>query len=168
MYSHVLRSGSAAAIASRRIRNILGAILGRDGWMWKTHEVKLLNTSSGDLLILNLKNKTKHFTVNLSEFKIRHSVLSVWKLVFLLDKVRNRDVGLEMYLISVIKKQQQQQKNKTKRNTCCYTKVFHTFTYEDISKNGLIPKPSTCRWKVDGKCVARQEPANPSPVLTIN
>ncbi|XP_076602199.1 von Willebrand factor A domain-containing protein 8 isoform X1 [Chaetodon auriga] len=47
MHSQILCSGSAAVVASRRMRNILGAVLGRDGWMWKTHEVKLINTSSG-------------------------------------------------------------------------------------------------------------------------
>ncbi|KAF7665069.1 hypothetical protein LDENG_00155050 [Lucifuga dentata] len=48
MHAHVLCSGStAAAAAARRMRNILGAVLGRDGWMWRSHEVKLLNTSSG-------------------------------------------------------------------------------------------------------------------------
>ncbi|XP_044221449.1 von Willebrand factor A domain-containing protein 8 [Thunnus albacares] len=48
MHSQILCSGTAAAVAARRVRNILGAVLGRDGWMWRTHEVKLLNTSSGD------------------------------------------------------------------------------------------------------------------------
>ncbi|XP_041807194.1 von Willebrand factor A domain-containing protein 8 [Chelmon rostratus] len=48
MHSQILCSGSAAVVASRRMRNILGAVLGRDGWMWRTHEVKLINTSSGD------------------------------------------------------------------------------------------------------------------------
>ncbi|KAM9851049.1 von Willebrand factor A domain-containing protein 8 [Aulostomus maculatus] len=48
MPSQILCSGSTAAVAARRMRYILGAVLGRDGWMWRTHEVKLLNTSSGD------------------------------------------------------------------------------------------------------------------------
>uniref|UniRef100_A0A7N6B8M4 von Willebrand factor A domain-containing protein 8 n=1 Tax=Anabas testudineus TaxID=64144 RepID=A0A7N6B8M4_ANATE len=48
MHPQILTSGSAAAVAARRVRNILGSVLGRDGWMWRTHEVKLLNTSSGD------------------------------------------------------------------------------------------------------------------------
>ncbi|XP_059198187.1 von Willebrand factor A domain-containing protein 8 [Centropristis striata] len=48
MHSQILCSGTAAAVAARRMRNIVGAVLGRDGWMWRTHEVKLLNTSSGD------------------------------------------------------------------------------------------------------------------------
>ncbi|XP_053732319.1 von Willebrand factor A domain-containing protein 8 [Synchiropus splendidus] len=48
MHSQILCSGTAAAVAARRMRNILGCVLGRDSWMWKTHEVKLLNTSSGD------------------------------------------------------------------------------------------------------------------------
>ncbi|XP_070694357.1 von Willebrand factor A domain-containing protein 8 [Pempheris klunzingeri] len=48
MHSRILCSGTAAAVAARRMRNIVGAVLGREGWMWRTHEVKLLNTSSGD------------------------------------------------------------------------------------------------------------------------
>ncbi|TNN79073.1 von Willebrand factor A domain-containing protein 8 [Liparis tanakae] len=43
----MLCHGSAAAVAARRMRHIFGAVLGRDGWMWRTHEVKLLNTSAG-------------------------------------------------------------------------------------------------------------------------
>lgn len=46
-----LCSGSSASVASRRIRSTLGAVLGRNGWMWKTHEVKLHKTSSGNLLL---------------------------------------------------------------------------------------------------------------------
>ena len=49
MNSQILRSGAAAAVAARRMRHILGAVLGRDGWRWRTHEVKLLNTASGNL-----------------------------------------------------------------------------------------------------------------------
>lgn len=30
------------------MRHIVGAVLGRDGWMWRTHEVKLINTASGN------------------------------------------------------------------------------------------------------------------------
>ncbi|CAK6967706.1 von Willebrand factor A domain-containing protein 8 [Scomber scombrus] len=48
MHSQIICRGTAAAVAARRVRNILGSVLGRDGWMWRTHEVKLLNTSSGD------------------------------------------------------------------------------------------------------------------------
>ncbi|XP_067371715.1 von Willebrand factor A domain-containing protein 8 isoform X1 [Channa argus] len=48
MHPQILCSGTAAAVAARRVRHILGSVLGRDGWMWRTHEVKLLNTSSGD------------------------------------------------------------------------------------------------------------------------
>ncbi|XP_076011540.1 von Willebrand factor A domain-containing protein 8 isoform X2 [Genypterus blacodes] len=49
MHPQILCSGStAAAVAARRVQNILGAVLGRDGWMWRSHEVKLLNTSAGD------------------------------------------------------------------------------------------------------------------------
>uniref|UniRef100_A0A3Q2TY78 von Willebrand factor A domain-containing protein 8 n=1 Tax=Fundulus heteroclitus TaxID=8078 RepID=A0A3Q2TY78_FUNHE len=42
MHYQLLRSGTAAAVASRRVRNILGSLLGRDGWMWRSHEVKLV------------------------------------------------------------------------------------------------------------------------------
>ncbi|XP_049904645.1 von Willebrand factor A domain-containing protein 8 [Epinephelus moara] len=52
MHSQILCSGTAAAVAARRMRNILGAVLGRDGWMWRTHEVRLLNTSSGDTVTI--------------------------------------------------------------------------------------------------------------------
>ncbi|TKS67888.1 von Willebrand factor A domain-containing protein 8 [Collichthys lucidus] len=48
MHSQILRGGSAAAVAYRRMRHIVGAVLGRDSWMWRTHEVKLINTASGD------------------------------------------------------------------------------------------------------------------------
>lgn len=48
MHSQILCSGTAAAVAARRMRHILGGVLGRDGWMWRSHEVKFLNTSSGD------------------------------------------------------------------------------------------------------------------------
>lgn len=48
MHNQILCRGAAAAVAARRMRNILGCVLGRDGWMWRSHEVKLLNTSSGN------------------------------------------------------------------------------------------------------------------------
>ncbi|KAL4635681.1 von Willebrand factor A domain-containing protein 8 isoform X1 [Arapaima gigas] len=48
MQSRILYRGTAAGIAARRIRNILGPVMGKGAWMCKTHEVKLLNTSSGD------------------------------------------------------------------------------------------------------------------------
>uniref|UniRef100_A0A3Q4HWX0 von Willebrand factor A domain-containing protein 8 n=1 Tax=Neolamprologus brichardi TaxID=32507 RepID=A0A3Q4HWX0_NEOBR len=48
MHSQILCGGTAAAVAARRVRYILGCVLGRDGWMFRTHEVKLLNTASGD------------------------------------------------------------------------------------------------------------------------
>lgn len=51
MHAQILCSGSSASVASRRIRSTLGAVLGRNGWMWKTHEVKLHKTSSGNLLL---------------------------------------------------------------------------------------------------------------------
>uniref|UniRef100_A0A3Q1FF48 von Willebrand factor A domain-containing protein 8 n=1 Tax=Acanthochromis polyacanthus TaxID=80966 RepID=A0A3Q1FF48_9TELE len=52
MHSQILCSGTAAAVAARRMRHILGGVLGRDGWMWRTHEVKFLNTSSGDTVTI--------------------------------------------------------------------------------------------------------------------
>ncbi|XP_068602140.1 von Willebrand factor A domain-containing protein 8 [Brachionichthys hirsutus] len=36
------------AAASGRVRNVLAALLGRNGGMWRTHEVKCVSTSSGD------------------------------------------------------------------------------------------------------------------------
>lgn len=51
MHAQILCSGSSASVASRRIRSTLGAVLGRNGWMSKTHEVKLHKTSSGNLLL---------------------------------------------------------------------------------------------------------------------
>ncbi|KAF0026906.1 hypothetical protein F2P81_021643 [Scophthalmus maximus] len=36
------------AVATRRLRSILGSVLGRDGWMRRTHEVKLINTAAGN------------------------------------------------------------------------------------------------------------------------
>ncbi|KAL0985591.1 hypothetical protein UPYG_G00159100, partial [Umbra pygmaea] len=47
MHSQILRKGTAAAVAAKRMRNILGPVLGKGGWTWNTHEVKLLNTSAG-------------------------------------------------------------------------------------------------------------------------
>ncbi|GLD56582.1 von Willebrand factor A domain-containing protein 8 [Lates japonicus] len=52
MQGQILCRGTAAAVAARRMRNILGSVLGRDGWRWRTHEVKLLNTSSGDTVTI--------------------------------------------------------------------------------------------------------------------
>ncbi|CAL8321307.1 unnamed protein product [Merluccius merluccius] len=48
MHSQMLCKGTAAAVAARRMRNILGPVLGRDGWTQRTHEVKFVNTSSGE------------------------------------------------------------------------------------------------------------------------
>uniref|UniRef100_A0A8C2BCM9 von Willebrand factor A domain-containing protein 8 n=1 Tax=Cyprinus carpio TaxID=7962 RepID=A0A8C2BCM9_CYPCA len=48
MHSRVLLKGTAAAVAARRIRQILGPVMCREGWNCGAHEVKLLNTSSGD------------------------------------------------------------------------------------------------------------------------
>ncbi|XP_041857473.1 von Willebrand factor A domain-containing protein 8 [Melanotaenia boesemani] len=52
MHSHLLCGGTASAVAARRMRNILGSVLGRDGWMWRTHEVKLISTSSGGTVMI--------------------------------------------------------------------------------------------------------------------
>lgn len=46
MHPHMLCSGAAAAVAARRVRNILGSVLGRDARLWRP-EVRLLSTSSG-------------------------------------------------------------------------------------------------------------------------
>uniref|UniRef100_A0A8C1K7N3 von Willebrand factor A domain-containing protein 8 n=1 Tax=Cyprinus carpio TaxID=7962 RepID=A0A8C1K7N3_CYPCA len=48
MHSRILLKGTAAAVAARRIRQILGPVMCREGWNCGAHEVKLLNTSSGD------------------------------------------------------------------------------------------------------------------------
>ncbi|KAG1945294.1 von Willebrand factor A domain-containing protein 8 [Pimephales promelas] len=48
MYSRILFKGTAAAVAARRIRHILGPVMSKEGWNCSAHEVKLLNTSSGD------------------------------------------------------------------------------------------------------------------------
>ncbi|XP_051781637.1 von Willebrand factor A domain-containing protein 8 [Erpetoichthys calabaricus] len=55
MQSRVLCSGSAAAVAARRLRNILGPIAGKGGGgsrgrCFLQHEVKHINTSSGDII----------------------------------------------------------------------------------------------------------------------
>ncbi|XP_034741708.1 von Willebrand factor A domain-containing protein 8 [Etheostoma cragini] len=84
MHSQIFRSGTAAAVAARRMRNVLGAVLGRDGWMWRTHEVKLLNTSSGDTVKIgeiSYKLKTprnpelvpvKHISDSLPQTVVQH------------------------------------------------------------------------------------------------
>lgn len=48
MYRRILVKGTAAAVAARRIRHILGPLMSKEGWNCSAHEVKLLNTSSGD------------------------------------------------------------------------------------------------------------------------
>lgn len=48
MHSRILFKGTAAAVAARRIRHILGPLMSKEGWNCSAHEVKLLNTSSGD------------------------------------------------------------------------------------------------------------------------
>lgn len=50
MQPHLLSRGTAAAVAARRMRNILGSVAG--SWMWRTREVKLINTSSGDTVTI--------------------------------------------------------------------------------------------------------------------
>ncbi|XP_031729156.1 von Willebrand factor A domain-containing protein 8 [Anarrhichthys ocellatus] len=84
MHTQILCSGTAAAVAARRMRNILGAVLGRDGWMWRTHEVKLLNTSAGDTVTIgeiSYKLKTpwnpelvpvKHISDSLPQTVVQH------------------------------------------------------------------------------------------------
>ncbi|XP_029314557.1 LOW QUALITY PROTEIN: von Willebrand factor A domain-containing protein 8 [Cottoperca gobio] len=84
MSSQMLCSRTAAAVASRRVRSIVGAVLGRDGWMSRHHEVKLLNTSSGDTVKigdLSYKLKTprnselvpvKHLSDSLPQTVVQH------------------------------------------------------------------------------------------------
>uniref|UniRef100_A0A3B3ZAG2 ATPase dynein-related AAA domain-containing protein n=1 Tax=Periophthalmus magnuspinnatus TaxID=409849 RepID=A0A3B3ZAG2_9GOBI len=50
MQPHLLSRGTAAAVAARRMRSILGSVAG--SWMWRTREVKLINTSSGDTVTI--------------------------------------------------------------------------------------------------------------------
>ncbi|XP_033842695.1 von Willebrand factor A domain-containing protein 8 [Periophthalmus magnuspinnatus] len=50
MQPHLLSRGTAAAVAARRMRSILGSVTG--SWMWRTREVKLINTSSGDTVTI--------------------------------------------------------------------------------------------------------------------
>ncbi|KAM6986427.1 von Willebrand factor A domain-containing protein 8 [Aplochiton taeniatus] len=46
MHPQILCNGTVAAVAARRMRNILGPFVYKGGWTWRSHEVKLLNTSS--------------------------------------------------------------------------------------------------------------------------
>ncbi|XP_060945197.1 von Willebrand factor A domain-containing protein 8 [Limanda limanda] len=48
MHRQVLSHRGASAVAARRLRSVLGSVLGRDAWMGRTHEVKLINTAAGD------------------------------------------------------------------------------------------------------------------------
>lgn len=50
MQPHILSRATAAAVAARRMRNILGSVAG--SWMWRTRQVKLLNTSSGETVTI--------------------------------------------------------------------------------------------------------------------
>ncbi|XP_030642749.1 von Willebrand factor A domain-containing protein 8 [Chanos chanos] len=50
MHSRILSKGTAAAVAARRIRNIVGSALSKDGWTYSAREVKFLKTSSGDTI----------------------------------------------------------------------------------------------------------------------
>lgn len=47
MHSQLVCSGSAV-VAARRMRRILGSVLGREGW--RNHEVRLINTNSGKVI----------------------------------------------------------------------------------------------------------------------
>ncbi|XP_060732399.1 von Willebrand factor A domain-containing protein 8 [Tachysurus vachellii] len=49
MQSHILVKGTAAAVAARRLRTILCPFVSREGFK---HEVKLINTSSGDTVTI--------------------------------------------------------------------------------------------------------------------
>ncbi|CAB1421076.1 unnamed protein product [Pleuronectes platessa] len=52
MHRQVLCHRGASAVAARRLRSVLGSVLGRDAGMWRTHEVKLLNTAAGDTVTI--------------------------------------------------------------------------------------------------------------------
>ncbi|XP_034081572.1 von Willebrand factor A domain-containing protein 8-like [Gymnodraco acuticeps] len=81
MHSQILCSGSAV-VAARRMRRILGSVLGREGW--RNHEVRLINTNSGDTVKigeLSYKIKTprnpelvpvKHFSDSLPQTVVQH------------------------------------------------------------------------------------------------
>ncbi|RVE58198.1 hypothetical protein OJAV_G00206850 [Oryzias javanicus] len=51
MHPQLLCSG-VTTVAARRMRNIVGSLLGRDGWTRRTHEVKSVSTSSGDSITI--------------------------------------------------------------------------------------------------------------------
>ncbi|KAK5860620.1 hypothetical protein PBY51_022082 [Eleginops maclovinus] len=81
MHSQIFCSGSAV-VAARRMRRILGTVLGREGW--RNHEVRLINTNSGDTVKigeLSYKIKTprnpelvpvKHITDSLPQTVVHH------------------------------------------------------------------------------------------------
>lgn len=81
MHSQIFCSGSAV-VAARRMRRILGSVLGREGW--RNHEVRLINTNSGDTVKigeLSFKIKTprnpelvpvKHFSDSLPQTVVQH------------------------------------------------------------------------------------------------
>ncbi|XP_061677938.1 von Willebrand factor A domain-containing protein 8 isoform X2 [Syngnathoides biaculeatus] len=48
----MLRRPTAAAVAAGRMRTVLGAVLGKDGWMRRSHEVKLVSTASGETVTI--------------------------------------------------------------------------------------------------------------------
>ncbi|XP_053296507.1 von Willebrand factor A domain-containing protein 8 isoform X2 [Pleuronectes platessa] len=52
MHRQVLCHRGASVVAARRLRSVLGSVLGRDAGMWRTHEVKLLNTAAGDTVTI--------------------------------------------------------------------------------------------------------------------
>ncbi|XP_076841646.1 von Willebrand factor A domain-containing protein 8 isoform X2 [Brachyhypopomus gauderio] len=52
MYSRMLFKGTAAAVAARRIRYILGPVISKEGWKCSALEVKHVNTSSGDTVTI--------------------------------------------------------------------------------------------------------------------
>lgn len=78
MHSRILFKGTAAAVAARRIRHILGPVMSKEGWNCSAHEVKLLNTSSGtdfnkDKGCLSAHNMAR-YSLLLSRFEVKLSL----------------------------------------------------------------------------------------------
>uniref|UniRef100_H2MDU3 von Willebrand factor A domain-containing protein 8 n=1 Tax=Oryzias latipes TaxID=8090 RepID=H2MDU3_ORYLA len=83
MHPQLLCSG-VTTVAARRMRNIVGSLLGRDGWTRRTHEVKSVSTSSGDTINIGevsykLKKPqnpelvpVKHFSDSLPQTVVQH------------------------------------------------------------------------------------------------
>uniref|UniRef100_A0A3P9LZX2 von Willebrand factor A domain-containing protein 8 n=1 Tax=Oryzias latipes TaxID=8090 RepID=A0A3P9LZX2_ORYLA len=83
MHPQLLCSG-VTTVAARRMRNIVGSLLGRDGWTRRNHEVKSVSTSSGGTINIGevsykLKKPqnpelvpVKHFSDSLPQTVVQH------------------------------------------------------------------------------------------------